>query len=56
MKSPFGMVLSSSTWWRGEWTGLTLILDLRIILEELLNYQTIPRSLSNVSVNNLKSK
>ncbi|KAJ8925956.1 hypothetical protein NQ315_009809 [Exocentrus adspersus] len=32
---PFGIVLSSLSWWRGEWIGLTLIADIRPIILEL---------------------
>lgn len=35
-KYPIGIVLSSVSFWKGEWTGLTFILDVRSLLVDLL--------------------
>ncbi|XP_018574407.1 peroxisomal leader peptide-processing protease isoform X2 [Anoplophora glabripennis] len=36
-KVPIGLVLSSISWWRGEWVGLTLMADIKPIILELVD-------------------
>ncbi|EFA06487.2 uncharacterized protein LOC100142531 [Tribolium castaneum] len=38
---PVGIVISASSWWKGDWTGLTLILDIRAVLAELFQNDQI---------------
>ncbi|KAJ8969886.1 hypothetical protein NQ317_013658 [Molorchus minor] len=58
---PIGIVLSSLSWWKGEWIGLTLIVDMKSILLELseipikrFNINRIPNS-GVIGVNPSKS-
>lgn len=34
---PIGIVLSSVSFWRGEWIGLTIIVDIRTILIDIID-------------------
>lgn len=38
-KIPVGIVLSSLSWWRGEWIGLTLCINLFALLDEICTSQ-----------------
>ncbi|XP_044263234.1 uncharacterized protein LOC123010419 isoform X3 [Tribolium madens] len=44
---PFGIVVSALSWWKGDWTGLTLILDIRSVLAELFqsDYQIMSKTI-----------
>lgn len=35
-KYPIGIVISSLSWWRGEWVGYTLIADIKSIIVEII--------------------
>ncbi|KAJ8958668.1 hypothetical protein NQ318_016393 [Aromia moschata] len=48
---PVGIVLVSVSWWKGEWVGLTLIVDVKSILLELID---VPIRTLNVKNKNSK--
>lgn len=50
--APIGIVISSLTWWRGEWIGLTICINLFAFLDEILSLK-IAKNPSENSLNTL---